>query len=197
VLLLDEPFGALDAKVRQELRRWLRQLHDEIHITSVFVTHDQEEALELANRVVVMNQGQIEQIGSADEVYNRPATPFVYNFLGNVNLFHGRIDNGKAYIHQQETGHVVYVRPHLLDIARVPNGGDYFGARIKHINAAGPFVKVEAVTEWGALVRVEMSQERFRCLQLLKNEAVFVIPKDVKVFQAPNGTPFQARDVVS
>ena len=193
VLLLDEPFGALDAKVRQELRRWLRQLHDEIHITSVFVTHDQEEALELANRVVVMNEGAIEQIGSADDVYNRPATPFVYNFLGNVNLFHGRIDQGKAYIHQQETGHIVYVRPHLLDIDRVPNGGDHFGARIKHINAAGPLVKVEAVTEWGALVHVEMSQERFRYLQLLKNEAVFVIPKDVRVFQAPNAAAFNAR----
>ena len=197
VLLLDEPFGALDAKVRQELRRWLRQLHDEIHITSVFVTHDQEEALELANRVVVMNEGAIEQIGSADDVYNRPATPFVYNFLGNVNLFHGRIDQGKAYIHQQETGHIVYVRPHLLDIDRVANGGDHFGARIKHINAAGPLVKVEAVTEWGALVHVEMSQERFRYLQLLKNEAVFVIPKDVQVFQAPTAAAFKARSGAS
>src|SRR2546425_8309819 len=98
VLLLDEPFGSLDAKVRQELRRWLRQLHDEIHITSVFVTHDQEEAMEVADRVVVMNEGRIEQLGSPDEVYNHPATPFVYNFLGNVNLFHGRVDDGKAYI---------------------------------------------------------------------------------------------------
>jgi sulfate transport system ATP-binding protein len=184
VLLLDEPFGALDAKVRQELRRWLRHLHDEMHITSVFVTHDQEEALELANRVVVMNEGRIEQIGAPDEVYNHPATPFVYNFLGNVNLFHGRIDDGKAYIHERETGHVVYVRPHLLDIDRRPNGGDNFRAKIKHINSAGPLVKVEAITEWGALVHVEMSQERFRNLHLLKDEAVFVIPKDVKVFEA-------------
>src|SRR4029077_5020389 len=93
VLLLDEPFGALDAKVRQELRRWLRQLHDEVHITSVFVTHDQEEALELADIVAVMNEGRIEQVGSPDEVYNHPASPFVYNFLGNVNLFHGRVDD--------------------------------------------------------------------------------------------------------
>jgi len=186
VLLLDEPFGSLDAKVRQELRRWLRQLHDEIHITSAFVTHDQEEALEVADRVVVMNEGQIEQAGSPDEVYNQPATPFVYNFLGNVNLFHGRIDNGKTYIHEQETGHVVYVRPHSLDIDRVPNGGDHFRARIKHINAAGPLVKVEAVTDWGALVHVEMPQERFRNLQLAKDEDVFVIPKDVKVFHALN-----------
>jgi sulfate/thiosulfate transport system ATP-binding protein len=184
VLLLDEPFGALDAKVRIELRRWLRQLHDEIHITSVFVTHDQEEALEVADRVVVMNNGRIEQVGSPEEVYNHPATPFVYNFLGNVNLFHGRMDEGKAYIHERETGHVVYVRPHSLDIERQPNGGSHFRARIKHINLAGPMVKVEATAEWGDPVHVEMSQERFRMLQLTKDEAVFIIPKDVKVFQS-------------
>ena len=182
VLLLDEPFGALDAKVRMELRRWLRQLHDEIHVTSVFVTHDQEEALEVADRVVVMNHGRIEQIGSPEEVYNQPATPFVYNFLGNVNLFHGRLEGDKAYIHERETGHVVYVRPHLLEIDRQPNGGSHFRARIKHINAAGPLVKVEAVAEWGDPVHIEISQEKFRDLQLIKDEAVFVIPKDVKVF---------------
>jgi sulfate/thiosulfate transport system ATP-binding protein len=98
VLLLDEPFGALDAKVRQELRRWLRGLHDQLHITSVFVTHDQEEALELADRVVVMNAGRIEQVGESEEVYHHPATAFVYNFLGNVNLFHGRMEKGRIYI---------------------------------------------------------------------------------------------------
>ena len=183
VLLLDEPFGALDAKVRMELRRWLRQLHDEIHVTSVFVTHDQEEALEVADRVVVMNSGHIEQVGSPEEVYNHPATPFVYNFLGNVNLFHGRIDEGKTYIHDKETGHVVYVRPHALEIDRLPNGGSHFRARIKHINSAGPLVKVEAITEWGDPVHVEMAQDRFRNLQLIKNENVFIIPKDVRVFE--------------
>ena len=183
VLLLDEPFGALDAKVRMELRRWLRQLHDEIHVTSVFVTHDQEEALEVADRVVVMNNGRIEQVGSPEEVYNHPATPFVYNFLGNVNLFHGRIDDGKTYIHEKETGHVVYVRPHSLEIDRLPNGGSHFRARIKHINSAGPLVKVEAITEWGDPVHVEMPQERFRNLQLVKNENVFIIPKDLRVFE--------------
>jgi len=183
VLLLDEPFGALDAKVRMELRRWLRQLHEEIHITSVFVTHDQEEALEVADRVVVMNNGRIEQVGAPENVYNHPATPFVYNFLGNVNLFHGRIDDGKAYINEKATGHVVYVRPHLLEIDRQPNGGSHFRARIKHINSAGPLVKVEAVAEWGDPVHIEMSQERFKSLQLTKDEAVFIIPKDVKIFQ--------------
>jgi sulfate transport system ATP-binding protein len=182
VLLLDEPFGALDAKVRIELRRWLRQLHDEIHITSVFVTHDQEEALEVADRVVVMNNGAIEQVGSPDEVYNHPASPFVYNFLGNVNLFHGRIDEGQPYVRETHTGHVAYVRPHSLEIDRHPNGGSHFRGRVKHINAAGPLVKVEVIAEWGDPVHVEISQERFRTLQLTKNESVFVIPKDVKVF---------------
>src|SRR5439155_26374255 len=94
VLLLDEPFGALDAKVRKELRDWLRRLHDEIHVTSVFVTHDQEEGLELADRVVVMSQGRIEQIGTPQEVYHHPANPFVMKFLGQVNLFHGRLEDG-------------------------------------------------------------------------------------------------------
>ncbi len=98
VLLLDEPFGALDAKVRQQLRRWLRNLHDELHITSVFVTHDQEEALELADQVVVMNAGRIEQMGKSEEVYHHPASAFVYNFLGNVNLFHGRVEEGRVFI---------------------------------------------------------------------------------------------------
>jgi sulfate/thiosulfate transport system ATP-binding protein len=184
VLLLDEPFGALDAKVRQELRRWLRQLHDEVHITSVFVTHDQEEALELADLVAVMNEGRIEQVGSPDDVYDHPASSFVYNFLGNVNLFHGRVDDGGvAYIDDKATDNLVFVRPHLLEITRVPNGGNYFRATTKHINAAGPLVKVEAVTEWGATVHVEMSQERFRELGLVKDEAVFMTPKDVAVFQ--------------
>ena len=123
VLLLDEPFGSLDAKVRLELRRWLRQLHDEVHITSVFVTHDQDEALEVADRIAVMNEGRIEQVGTPDEVYHRPLTPFVYNFLGNVNLFHGRIDEETPAIHDAATGELVYVRPHLLEIHRQANGG--------------------------------------------------------------------------
>jgi sulfate transport system ATP-binding protein len=183
VLLLDEPFGSLDAKVRQELRRWLRQLHDEVHITSVFVTHDQEEALEVADLVAVMNEGRIEQIGSPEEVYNHPATPFVYNFLGNVNLFHGRVDDGKAYIQETDTGHLAFVRPHLLEITRQPNGANHFRATTTHINSAGPVVKVDAITEWGASIHVEISQERFQALGLTKNEVVFVTPKDIAVFQ--------------
>ena len=98
VLLLDEPFGSLDAKVRQELRRWLRRLHDEIRVTSVFVTHDQEEALEVSDRVVVMNRGRVEQVGTPQEVFDKPATPFVMGFLGSVNVFHGRVEAGRAHL---------------------------------------------------------------------------------------------------
>ena len=192
VLLLDEPFGALDAKVRVELRRWLRQLHDEFQITSVFVTHDQEEALEVADRVVVMNQGRIEQVGPPDQVYDHPVSPFVYQFLGNVNLFHGRVDDGQASLHHRAAPEgqnlpdhdtVVYVRPHFLEIHRQPNGGSHFRAVIKHINRAGPLVKIDALTEWGDLVQVELPQEKFRELRLSRNESVFLIPKEMKVFR--------------
>lgn len=197
VLLLDEPFGALDAKVRLELRRWLRRLHDEIHVTSFFVTHDQEEALEVADRVVVMNEGQIEQVGTPEQVYDHPATPFVYNFLGNVNLFHSRVVNGKARIGSlemevPEDAHpegqaVMYVRPHLLDIEQQATGADHFRARVKHINRTGPLAKIELMTEWGDLVNVEMSQERFMNLGLRSDLEVFVKPREVRVFSA-NGS---------
>ena len=115
VLLLDEPFGALDAKVRKELRRWLRRMHDEMHVTSVFVTHDQDEAMEVADRIVVMNQGRIEQQGSPDEVYDHPATPFVLRFLGDVNLFHGRLQHAPGAT-DAPISEVGYVRPHEFQI---------------------------------------------------------------------------------
>src|SRR6476620_454658 len=129
VLLLDEPFGALDAKVRKELRRWLRRLHDDLHVTSIFVTHDQEEALEVADQVVLMNKGKVEQLGSPDTVYNHPASPFVYGFLGNVNLFHGRVHEGvlatgdvelaaPQHAGVQDSEGIGYVRPHDLEVER-------------------------------------------------------------------------------
>jgi len=195
VLLLDEPFGALDAKVRKELRRWLRRLHDDLHVTSIFVTHDQEEALEAADRVVVMNQGRVEQVGTPSEVYARPATPFVYDFLGDVNLFRGRIERGKAYIGPLEfdaPGHAdreariatLYIRPHQLEIDRVGNGEQQFRARVARVNPAGPFVKVDLVAEWGDPVRVELSQERYLALALEAGTEVFVRPKDMSIFIA-------------
>lgn len=187
VLLLDEPFGSLDAKVRHELRRWLRRLHDEIHITSVFVTHDQEEALEVADLVVVMNKGVIAQIGSPEEIYQKPANSFVYNFLGNVNLFHGRIDGGIPYIGDAAAGFsgkssVLYVRPHQLDISHHPDGDNHLRAKVQHINGAGPLVKVELVTRSGDSVRVEMTQERFRTLALARDHEVFVSLREAQVF---------------
>ena len=194
MLLLDEPFGSLDAKVRKELRQWLRDLHDKLHMTSIFVTHDQEEALEVADRIVVMNEGQIEQIGTPDEVYHHPATPFVYQFLGNVNLFHCRLEEGKAYLADtsiEVKGKLapdakakdakVYIRPHLLDIDRnaVTNS---IRARVKFVNAAGPIVRVELVSESGDPIQVELSQERYRQLKFMKNDLVYVTPKEMKIF---------------
>ncbi|NLZ10043.1 MAG: sulfate ABC transporter ATP-binding protein, partial [Alcaligenaceae bacterium] len=133
VLLLDEPFGALDARVRKELRRWLRRLHDELHVTSVFVTHDQEEALEVADRVVLMNSGVIEQVGSPQDVWDHPASPFVYGFLGNVNLFHGQAHRGTMELdgiripapelsQAEHASAVAYVRPHDLEVSRDTQG---------------------------------------------------------------------------
>ena len=195
VLLLDEPFGALDAKVRKELRRWLRRLHDELHVTSIFVTHDQEEALEAADRVVVMNQGRVEQAGTPSAVYASPATPFVYDFLGDVNLFRGRVENGKAYVGQvaldapEEAGReariaTLYIRPHQLEIEREGESASQFRARVLAVNPAGPLVKVDLTAEWGDPVRVELSQDRYRALALEVGRDVFVRPTDMRIFTA-------------
>jgi sulfate transport system ATP-binding protein len=195
VLLLDEPFGALDAKVRKELRRWIRQLHDEIHITSVFVTHDQEEALEVADRVVVMNQARIEQIGAPAEVYDRPANPFVYNFLGNVNLFRGRIRDGRVQLGNKEFllpehGEVkdapalAYVRPHDIKVAVQPGDGTGIAALVKRVNAAGPLVRVELERRVdGTPFAVELTKEEGRALPLREGLQVYVELNNVRVFQ--------------
>ena len=184
VLLLDEPFGALDAKVRQELRRWLRRLHDEIHVTSVFVTHDQEEALEVADQVVVMNAGKVEQVGAPQEVYDHPASPFVYDFLGNVTLFHGRMQDGRIRVGEADPGNpaqgapdaasvVAYARPHDIEISRAPVGGA-IAARVAHLSPAGPMVRVELLRDdTGASLQVHLTRERFRELDLQAGEAVF------------------------
>ena len=193
VLLLDEPFGSLDAKVRKELRQWLRRFHDELKITSVFVTHDQEEALEVADRVVLMNEGRVEQVGTPEEVYHHPANAFVYNFLGNVNLFHSRVEEGKVYLGEMpidlpaESGPdaksaLVFVRPHLLEIERQRNGGDNFHAKVTHINAAGPLVKVDLVTDSGDPVQVELSHGKYLSLGLKRDDEVFVRPTERKIF---------------
>jgi len=194
VLLLDEPFGALDAKVRQELRRWLRRLHDEIHVTSVFVTHDQDEALEVADRVVVMNKGRIEQSGTPDEVFHEPATEFVINFLGSVNLFRGRIEEGRAELGSLTVPYAgqsngasrevkAYVRPHELDIERAGSAGG-LAARVLRVHSAGAAVKIELVSDGrDELIYVELPQARFLELgRLAAGETVHVVPRNLRVF---------------
>ncbi|MBF0504182.1 MAG: sulfate ABC transporter ATP-binding protein [Candidatus Omnitrophica bacterium] len=191
VLLLDEPFGSLDAQVRKELRQWLRRFHDDLHITSLFVTHDQEEALEVADRVVVMNQGHIEQIGTPQEVYHKPASVFVLNFLGNVNLFRGRVIDGKLFLDHSganlsQGGDLsnikpanLYIRPHQLDISRHPQGDNAIKSIVKFLNLAGSSVKLDLSTEFGNELQVEITQQEYSQLKLIKGENVFVCPKDV------------------
>jgi len=183
VLLLDEPFGALDAQVRAELRRWLRRLHDEIHVTSVFVTHDQEEALEVADRIVVMNKGRIEQAGTPDQVYEHPANPFVLNFLGNVNLFHGRIHQAGGGQHDSDEESVSYVRSHDIEIERSPQDSTSLKAEIKHIQKLGPAVRVTLSIEGNPeLAEAELTRDVFQGLGLQLGEQVHVRPRQVRVF---------------
>ena len=199
LLLLDEPFGALDAKVRQELRQWLRRLHDEIHVTSVFVTHDQEEAFEVSDRVVVMNHGRIEQIGSPEEVFEHPANDFVMDFLGNVNLFHGRIEEGRAHLGGLEVAMPeysdagarpikAYIRPHELDVSLTPPGPSSLKAEVLRLNPAGSMVKIELLSaDFGLPLLVELTQERYREVRCRQGDIVFVSPKRVRVFVQGEG----------
>jgi sulfate transport system ATP-binding protein len=162
VLLLDEPFGALDARVRKDLRRWLRRLHDEMHTTSVFVTHDQEEAMEVADRVVVMNEGRIEQVGAPDEVYDRPATPFVLQFLGDVNLFHGRLGHAPGGATAAEE--VTYVRPHELQVLAQPEEGSV-RATLSQSLTVGPNTRLEFRRDDGSYVDVELTRAEYQRLR--------------------------------
>jgi sulfate/thiosulfate transport system ATP-binding protein len=194
VLLLDEPFGALDAKVRKELRRWLRRLHDEFHISSIFVTHDQEEALDVADKIVVMNHGKIEQIGTPNEVYENPQTPFVYDFLGNVNLFKGRLNNGKLLHGNTETNvpggdpsetreAIGYARPHDIKISRVKSDQEEVKASVAHLHIVGPSVQIELIREdTNEYLEAELPKEHYTKLDLKVGEKVFIKPKQLKVF---------------
>ncbi len=187
ILLLDEPFGALDARVRKDLRRWLRALHERLHVTTLFVTHDQEEALELSDRVVIMNQGRLEQEGTPEAVYHNPKTAFVCQFLGDVNLFHCRSEGGRVYLSapsrdgaagaRAANARTVFIRPHLLDISLGWTDSRQFRAAVLMVNPAGPVVRVELESEWGDVIRVDLSQERYRALGLRPGTQVFVAPK--------------------
>ena len=203
VLLLDEPFGALDAKVRKELRRWLRRLHDELHVTSIFVTHDQEEALEVADRVVLMNAGRVEQIGSPQEVWEHPASPFVYGFLGDVNLFHGRASEGRLHFgglaleapehaEARDAKAFAYVRPHDLDVHRYTEGATGIVARLQRAIVVGPVARLELLpvdplhpVGDDPLLEAQISVDRFRDLGLRDGDVLVVSPRKARVFLQP------------
>lgn len=193
VLLLDEPFGALDAKVRKELRRWLRQLHDEIHVTSVFVTHDQEEALEVSDRVVLMNKGRVEQIGTPSEVYDHPANPFVAGFLGSVNLFHGRVEGGNLHLddhvievggqHAETEQAVGFVRPHEFDLLPANSTAGGLPAKIVRVIAIGPMAQVELQRQNGELLEVSVLRDILFGLGLKEGDHVSLLPRTIRVFE--------------
>ena len=195
VLLLDEPFGALDAKVRQELRAWLRSLHDEIHVTSLFVTHDQDEAFEVADTVVVMNQGRVEQAGSPQEVFDHPANPFVMDFLGNVNVF--TRPGAKRPGHARAVGRRLSrisprraARRHASISARTSststmhrNGVPAMAATVERINSAGPIAKIALAADgFERGLNVELSKQRCDELALKTGDRVFVSPRKARVF---------------
>jgi sulfate transport system ATP-binding protein len=193
VMLLDEPFGSLDARVRAELRQWLRRLHDDLHITSVFVTHDQEEALEVADRVAVINDGRVEQIGTPTEVYDHPASPFVWEFLGMVNLFRGRVHKGVVRLgdaevdapelaETQDSPAVAYVRPHDLVLSKQNPGGRTLAAVVRKVKAMGPLARVELTYGEGKSFEAQIPIETLYELALQVGEPVFVSPRRMKVF---------------
>ena len=200
VLLLDEPFGALDAKVRKELRKWLRKLHDELHVTSVFVTHDQEEALEVSDTVVLMNRGKLEQTGTPEEVYEHPATPFAYGFLGNVNRFEGALKAGRFTIGDITFAHttpelgdqsaaVAFARPADFDLVSVQDSQTGIPVVIDRILSFGPTSKIEltstvALNDTGKLLEYEVQwpRDRVRQAALKKGMTVKLVPTALRIF---------------
>jgi sulfate transport system ATP-binding protein len=191
VLLLDEPFGALDARVRKELRRWLRQLHDDIHVTSVFVTHDQEEAMEVADRIVVMDKGRIEQVGSPAEVYDRPATPFVHDFIGESIVVPVAVESGAVHFAGEHTGldaqgvaggpARLFVRPYQMQI--IPAERAPFRGRVKGVHGIGPARRVEIALGSGAVETViEVDAPRQQALDV--GQPIGLSPQQYKVFAA-------------
>ncbi len=180
VLLLDEPFGALDAKVRKDLRAWLRHLHDEVHVTTVFVTHDQEEAMEVADEIVITNKGKIEQMGKPAEIYDHPASAFVMSFIGPVNVLPSSApifqDNGFDSAQPQ-----VYLRPHDILISNQPNGSTV-AARVNRLIHLGWEIQAELILDDGQILTANLTRERFDELQLQPQQPVYVKPKDAKAF---------------
>jgi sulfate transport system ATP-binding protein len=186
--------------VRAELRRWLRRLHDEIQVTSVFVTHDQEEAFEVADRIVVMNKGAIEQDGTPEQVYDTPANPFVYEFLGNVNLFRAKVKQGQTTIGKvqlaspehtngKEQDGFAYVRPHEIEVLIAPSS-DALKVTIDLVTIVGPQVRLEVLTiaepnnnnSEPQLIHIELPKDQFKALQLHQGDMAWIQPRYSKVF---------------
>ena len=195
VLLLDEPFGALDAKVRKELRRWLRTLHDELHISSIFVTHDQEEALEVADQIIVMNKGNVEQIGSPREVYEKPATPFVFDFLGQANRFEGQNNAGTIQIGEDRiqldslrnapSGDVIaFARPDELRIHAQPQDNAIQATFVRELWIAGKVV-AELHDRQGKLIEISLTSEEAKLHQFRPNQTVWLSPSNLHLFAKP------------
>lgn len=199
VLLLDEPFGALDAKVRKELRQWLRRLHDDLHITSIFVTHDQDEALEVADRVVLMNKGRIVQEGTTADIYERPASTFAYGFLGVANRFEGRLEghslrvgDGQFHIEDAARGDgevVAFARPHELEIVAGGDAANGLPAKVSRVIAGGVTARVELVGKSGVNghtqpqhFEAEITREELGRLALAAGQTVTLRPRALKVF---------------
>ena len=193
VLLLDEPFGALDAKVRKELRRWLRTLHDELHITSIFVTHDQEEALEVADQIIVMNKGNVEQIGSPREVYEQPATPFVFDFLGQANRFEGQHHQGVVQIGEDRVqllnqpnapqGKVIaFARPDELHIHAQPQENTIQATFLREVWIAGKVV-AELQDRQGNLIEIALTADEAKLHQFRPNQTVWLSVTTLHLFE--------------
>jgi sulfate/thiosulfate transport system ATP-binding protein len=180
VLLLDEPFGALDAKVRKDLRAWLRRLHDEVHVTTVFVTHDQEEAMEVSDEIVVMNKGRVEQVGTPASIYDHPASAFVMSFIGPVNVLpsSSRIFQGNGF---DSANPEMFLRPQDVIIETDANGSSV-PARVSRLIHLGWEIQVELTLDDGQVVTAHLTRDRFDQLHLEAQQRVYVKPKDAKSF---------------
>jgi sulfate transport system ATP-binding protein len=183
VLLLDEPFGALDAKVRKDLRTWLRHLHDTVHVTTVFVTHDQEEAMEVADEIVVMNQGRVEQVGSPAELYDNPASPFVMSFIGPVNVLPSTAPIFQTANHLHRSQEQVFLRPHDVIIELHPDQATT-PATVLRVIHLGWEIQVELELQDRQTFVAYLSRENFRRLDLEPKQQVYVKPKEAKSFAA-------------
>lgn len=182
-MLLDEPFGALDSKVRKELRRWLKKLHDSAGLTTIFVTHDQEEAMEMSDRIAIINQGKLIEIGSPLQLWQHPSNAFIYDFLGNYNTFYGYIENGKLNLNLNKKHKKYYSRPHETIMEKDPVNKSYFiQAKVVFINRAGPYIKIELEDCNEQFYEIEIDKFSFEVLNLKEKDPIWIRPIFYKEF---------------